>query len=148
MSERRQKPKEYNEGQFGLPDQRAIEAARAKRKEKQRAKDGVPHGTVVGLDRDTWSAAILDLSMPASRIEYYRVRWSSLGWIRLEGKPTVIGYDRGAEVWIKPVEDVAQAMRERRQKIEKLVSLGYMHSSALGGNVHVQSQLGPHMGAV
>tara|TARA_R110000796_G_scaffold27577_4_gene75949 strand:+ start:545 stop:1003 length:459 start_codon:yes stop_codon:yes gene_type:complete len=131
------------EGAFRLPSKSAISAARKRRDKVAADTSSTPHGTVVGLDVAEWSTAIIDMALSDVRRAYYRTRYADKGYVLLEGSPTVIGYDRGAEVWIKPIEDRVSAVRERRAVIEDHVARGRMHRSALGGNVHVQKLLGP-----
>ena len=78
MSERKQKPREATTGEFTLPDERAIEAARNRRETHKLAVNSTK-GTVVGLDYNDWAAALIDLGLPPSRQEHYRVRWAGQG---------------------------------------------------------------------
>ena len=106
---------------FRLPSARELQAAKAKRKEAA-VSAGFAPGTVVGLPPG-WVAAIIDLKLPPSRVGELRAKWEVLGWVKLEGKPTVTGYPL-AEVWVKNRSDFDESRKERHDRQRELRRAG------------------------
>lgn len=133
-----QKPREFAAGEFAIPSKADLAKARKARDRAREAKDSTPFGTVVGLDAEKYAPALIDLALPPERQAYYRKRFADKGYARVQGKPLVVGYDRGCEVWVKSIEDRRAALDDRRDKIERAVVAGRMHPSALGARVQTK----------
>ena len=95
---------------------------------------------MIGVDPAQFAVAVLDLRLPLLKQQYYRERWTLKGYVKIEGQPLVVGYDK-AEVWIKRREDADADAARRRRSIEDNVASGRMHRSALGGRQFVQQEL-------
>lgn len=125
---------------FTLPSDDELAAAVASSDEQRAQSEELAPGTVIGIDTARFVCAILDLKIPALRQEYFRTRYRQKGYVRVQGQPTVVGYEK-AEVWIKRREDAEHDLRRRRAQIENHVIEGRMHRSALGGRAYVQKEL-------
>jgi len=110
---------------FKLPSARDLQAAKARRKEAATAASFQP-GVVVGLPAG-WVAAIIDLHLPAQRVEALREKWLALGWVKLEGKPIVTGYSK-PEVWVKSRADYDESRNERHARQRELRRAGLIIS--------------------
>ncbi len=111
--------------ELALPTQEAVEAARAKRKDRSSYADMQP-GRVLGLP-DGWRSAIVDPALPDGQIAALEVRYTGKGWIKLDGLQTVTGYPQGAIVYVKTEQDYIAARKERAQRIEEARRAGLMH---------------------
>ena len=125
---------------FTLPSADKLAAAREKATTRRHVEQQAQAGQVIGIDPAEYATAILDLRLPRLKQEYYRERWSLKGYVKIEGEPLVVGYDR-AEVWVKRREDADADAARRRQSIEDMVASGRMHRSALGGRQFTQQEL-------
>jgi len=135
-------PNATDEGAIGfvLPSDDELAAAVASSDEHRARSEELAPGTVIGIDAGSYVCAVLDLKIPMLRQEYFRTRYRQKGYVRVQGQPTVVGYER-AEVWIKRREDAEHDLRRRRAQIENHVVEGRMHRSALGGRAYVQKEL-------
>lgn len=106
-----------------LPDNAAVEAARAKRAAHAAETDALPAGSVIGLPAG-WVAAKLDPSLEDGRKAALRAKWAARGWLQLDGQHEVIGYPAGCEVWVKPAADFAAAREDRDRRIQTLAAQG------------------------
>ena len=125
---------------FVLPTDAELAAAKeASTTRRHQEKTGQP-GTVIGIDAETYACAILDLKISPMKQDYFRERWTLKGYVKVEGSPTVVGFDK-AEVWIKRRADLEVDREKRRALIEQKVADGQMHRSALGGRQFVQREI-------
>lgn len=139
---RNQKTRAADEGAqaFTIPSADAFDQARDKARTRQTVEDTARPGQVIGVDPAQFAVAVLDLRLPLLKQQYYRERWTLKGYVKIEGQPLVVGYDK-AEVWIKRREDADADAARRRRSIEDNVASGRMHRSALGGRQFVQQEL-------
>lgn len=110
---------------LALPTPEAVEAARARRKDRSSYADMQP-GRVLGLP-DGWRSAIVDPALPDGQIAALDVRYTAKGWIKLDGLQTVTGYPQGAIVFVKTEADYIAARQDRAQRIEEARRAGLMH---------------------
>lgn len=110
---------------LALPTPEAVEAARARRKDRSSYADMQP-GRVLGLP-DGWRSAIVDPALPEGQIAALDVRYTAKGWIKLDGLQTVTGYPQGAIVFVKTEADYIAARQDRAQRIEEARRAGLMH---------------------
>jgi len=136
-------PEPQKAGVFKLPSKSQLRKGRSDAAKAQQATAEVAAGTVIGLDTDQYTPAIIDLTLAPARIEYYRRRYAQKGYAKVEGSPIVVGYT-AAEVWVKLAEDHDADRAARRRQIEAAVISGRMAKSALGSRAHVEPALPSH----
>lgn len=133
-------PEPMKAGEFKLPSKAELRKARGEAHKAQRQTSDVPAGTVIGLDTDQYVPALIDLTLPPARVEYYRRRYAQKGYAKIDGSPIVVGYT-AAEVWVKAKDDHDADRDDRRRKIEDAVISGRMAKSATGSRARVERSL-------
>jgi hypothetical protein len=109
---------------FKMPSAEALANARAKRKE-QGTNNLIPVGTVLGLP-EGFVAAKMDPALDEGRKAQLRAKWTSQGWVELDGLQQVIGYPLGAHVFVKRERDWQEDRRDRDRSIRDMGRNGLM----------------------
>jgi len=116
---------------FQLPTAAALaDAAKRRDKSNEMIDDGLRPGHVLDLDYDVWATAVLDLGEKSDRVEYNRRKILNKGYVKLGGKPTVIGFPN-CEVYVISRDMYNENRNRRRQRIVAAVENGEMSEFAL-----------------
>ena len=117
--------KEVQPGEFTLPDLKKW----SNPKHAAKGDDGIPAGTVIGLDAEKWAHALIDLGEAANRVVVQRKRLEAKGYAKLEGNPIVVNFPL-PEVWVMPRTEFNRRRAERAERLKERVASGQLAYSA------------------
>lgn len=117
--------KQVQPGDFTLPDPKKWSDP----KRATKGEDGIPAGTVIGLDAEKWAHALIDLGESENRVAVQRKRLEAKGYVKLDGDPIVVNFPR-PEVWVMPRSEHNRRRAEQRERLQARVASGQLAYSA------------------